>query len=192
LQGITNTRENGGDYVRALEMSEETKVRLAEIQALSERSKGGDKEARKELRRVLRASSPEIVARCSDFAKRGQRRVVKTIATGEPVMEEALEARLDLLRTEVAGENPTVLEVMLAERIVSLWLVVEALEALMNAQLQVGPDVRRFTPSFLKFIIGWLETYHRRYLASIRELARVRKLQSNTPGIQYNTQINLR
>lgn len=178
--------------MRALEMSEETKARLAEIQALSERAKGGDKEARKELRRVLRASSPEIVARCSDFAKRGQRMVVKTIATGEPVMEEALEARLDLLRAEVAGENPTVLEVMLAERIVSLWLVVEALEALMNAQLQVGPDARRSAPSFLKFIIGWLESYHRRYLASIRELARVRKLQSNTPGIQYNTQINLR
>jgi len=36
-----------------------------------------------------------------------------------------------------------------------------------------------------------LESATRRYLAAIQTLARVRKLQSNTPGVQYNTQINV-
>jgi hypothetical protein len=36
-----------------------------------------------------------------------------------------------------------------------------------------------------------LESVQRRYLASIQALARVRKLQSNTPGIQVNTQVNV-
>ncbi len=174
-----------------LELPAETKATLSEIQALSDQAREGDKEARKELRRTLRGASPEIVARCSDVARRGQLIVIKTIAADEPVMEEALAARMDLMRAEIAGENPTPLEVLLTERIVSSWIVAEVLEALLNAQLQMGDKVQRSSPSYLKFIIGWLDSVHRRYLAGIRELARVRKLQSNTPGVQYNTQINV-
>jgi hypothetical protein len=106
-------------------------------------------------------------------------------------MEEALVTRLDLMRAEVAGDNPTPLEVLLTERVVSSWLVVEVLEALMNAQLKRGEGVPRAPTSYLKFIIGWLESANRRHLSAIRELARVRKLQNNTPGVQFNTQINL-
>jgi hypothetical protein len=106
-------------------------------------------------------------------------------------MEEAILRRLDLLRAEIAGPDPTPLEVLLTERIISAWLVIEVLEALLNAQLKTGEGNPRTPPSYLKFIIGWLESYHRRYLASIRELARVRKLQSGIPNAQTNVQINL-
>ena len=34
------------------------------------------------------------------------------------------------------------------------------------------------------------EIVNRRFIAAIRELVRVRKLQVNTPGVQFNTQIN--
>jgi len=176
-----------------LELPEAMRSKLRELQDLSEEVEAGDKEARKELRRALRAASPEIVARCSDFARRGQLILAETMAAGDPLMEEAFPARLDFMRAEVAGENPTPLEVLLtAERVVSSWLVVEVLEALINAQLKVGKDAPRTPISYLKFIIGWWESANRRHLSAIRELARVRKLQSNTPGIQYNTQINLR
>jgi hypothetical protein len=37
----------------------------------------------------------------------------------------------------------------------------------------------------------WQESANRRFLCAIRELARVRKLQNNTPAVQFNTQINL-
>lgn len=40
--------------------------------------------------------------------------------------------------------------------------------------------------------IAWIqESVHRRYVSSMTELARLRKLQSNTPGVQFNTQINV-
>ena len=175
----------------AFKLSKDVKDRMAELEALSDKARDGDKEAMRELRQALRESSPEIVARASDFARLGQRILAETIAAGEPLMEEALVARLELMRAEVAGENPTPLEVLLTERIVSAWLVVEVLEALMNAQLKRSKDVPHAPTSYLKFIIGWLESANRRYLSSIRELARVRKLQKNTPGVQFNTQINL-
>jgi hypothetical protein len=41
--------------------------------------------------------------------------------------------------------------------------------------------------SYLRHVFKWQESVNSRYLSAIRELARVRKLQSNTPGIQYNT-----
>jgi hypothetical protein len=56
----------------------------------------------------------------------------------DPLLEEALVARLDLMRADVVGENLTPLEVLLTERVVSSWLVVEVLEALMSAQLRTG------------------------------------------------------
>jgi hypothetical protein len=200
---FTRNEANGGDDVsNALERKKEpkeeiknlkdTKEKLEELKALSDQAEGGDKEARLKLRTVLRESSPEIVAKCSDFARRGQRILAETMAVGEPLMEEAISRRLDLLRAEVGGEDPTPLEVLLTERIVSAWLVVEVLEALLNAQLKRGEGAPRTPPSYLKFIIGWLESYHRRYLCAIRELARVRKLQSGTPDVQTNNvQINL-
>jgi hypothetical protein len=91
--------------VNALELSEETKARLAQLQALSEQAEDGDKDARRELRRALRESSPEVVARCSDFARKGQAILSETVAVGEPLMEEAVLRRLDLMRVEVAGED---------------------------------------------------------------------------------------
>jgi hypothetical protein len=36
-----------------------------------------------------------------------------------------------------------------------------------------------------------LESATRRHFAAIQALARVRKLQNNTPGVQYNTKINV-
>jgi hypothetical protein len=98
---------------KALELPEETKAKLREIQALGYRAKDGDKKARRELRRALRESSPEIVARCSDFGRRGQLILAETMAAGEPLMEEAILRRLDLLRAEIAGPDPTPLEVLL-------------------------------------------------------------------------------
>jgi hypothetical protein len=174
-----------------LELQNDTKERLELLRALSDKAEAGDRETRQELRKAVRESSPEIVAHASDLAQKGQRTLIETAASGKPLMEEALSARLDLMRAEVSGENPTPLEVLLTERVVSSWLLVEVLEALMNAQLKRGKDAPRVSLSFLRFINGWLESAHHRHLSSIRELARIRKLQSNTPGVQYNTQINV-
>ena len=177
--------------MKDLELSKEAKDRLAKLEELSDRAADGDKKARGELRRVLRESGPEVVREASDLARKGQWALIKTAAGGEALAEEALVVRLDMMRSEIVGPHPSSLEVLLAEKTVSAWILTELLELLLNAQLTDLPQSQRMSPSFLKFYLGWQEQAHRRLLSSIRELARVRRLQSGLPRMQTNVQINL-
>jgi hypothetical protein len=137
-------------------------------------------------------SSPEVVAEASGIARRAERMLVKTISAGKPLMEEALQERMHQMRSEIAGENPTPLEVLLTERVVAGWLLVEVLEGLIAAQYQRDVTAHRVPPAHVIQQSRILESATRRYLASIRELARVRKLQAGAPPLQVNTQVNVR
>jgi hypothetical protein len=179
---------------KELELRDETKAKLRELRTLSKRAEAGEKGTRRELRRAVGDSAPEAIRQASDIARKGHKMLIGAAAGGDLLMEEALAARLDVMRAEVAGEDPTPLERLLTERVVSCWLLVELLEALTSAQLQTGEHMKdkRVSHSFLKFVLNWQESAQRRYLSAIRELARVRKLEGGTPRVQYNTQINLR
>ena len=173
-------------------LPKDVKDRLGELRILSERAEDSDKSARKELRKALRESAPEVVSQASDIGRKGQWTLIKTVAANDPLTEEALIRRLDLMRAEVAGPNPSPLEVLLAERICSLWLWIEALEMLVSVQLFADlPREQRTPMSYLQHVFKWQESANRRFLSAIRDLARVRRLQNNTPAVQFNTQINL-
>ena len=175
-----------------LELPKNVQEKLAVLRALSEKAENGDKEARKELRRALRESAPEIILQASDIGRRGQWALIKTVAANDPLTEEALVARLEQMRAEVAGPEPSPLEVLLTERICSLWLLIEVLEMLVSAQLSADlPREHQSPTSYLQHVFKWQESANRRFLSAMRELARVRKLQNNTPAVQFNTQINL-
>jgi hypothetical protein len=174
----------------ALELSEDARGRLTELRALSEKAEAGDKEARKELRRLVRASSPEVIAEASDIARRTEWVLVKTISAGKPLMEDALQERTHQMRSEIAGENPTPLELLLTERVVAGWLLVEILEGLIAAQYQRDVKAHRVAPTYIIQQSRIVESATRRYLAAIRELATVRKLRMGAP-VQVNTQVNV-
>lgn len=174
-----------------LELSEDARGRLTELRTVSTKAEAGDKEARKELQRLVRASSPEVIAHASDIARRGQWMLIKTISAGEPLMQEALETRMQHMRAEIAGEKPTPLEVLLTERVVAGWLLVEVLEGLIAGQYRRGVEGPRVGPDYIIQQSRILESATRRYLAAIRELARVRKLQANIPAFRQNVQTNL-
>jgi len=163
-----------------LELPQETRERLAQLRALSDRAEAGDKEARKELRRMVRSSSEEVIGRASDLGRKMGQTLAHTAAGGDPLTEEALRAKLDLMRTEIAGEDPTALEVLLTERVVSLWMLTSLLEALIATQYRkvVDDPSERLSPSYVLQQSRILESATRRYLAAIRELARVRKLRA--------------
>ena len=88
---------------------------------------------------------------------------------------------------ELAGENPTPLEVLLSERVASLWVLVELQEALMAAWYY-----KATSPAFVLQMARLQESAHRRYLAAIKTLAQVQKLQGpsrvqvNIGGNQIN------
>jgi hypothetical protein len=187
---FVNDEENGGGFVKDLELSTEAKDRLAKLEELSDRA-ADDKKARGELRRLLRESGPEVVREASELARKGQWALIKTAAGGDTLAEEALVIRLDTMRSEIAGPQPSSLEGLLVEKIVSAWILTELLELLLSAQLTELPKSQRMSHSFLKFYLGWQEQAHRRLLSAIRELVRVHRLQSGVPSSQTNVQINL-
>jgi hypothetical protein len=172
-----------------LEPTDGANARIRELRDLADRAERGEEGARKELRTALRESAPEVIARCSNTARRYRGILAKVTSGGDPLIKEAIQERAARLAAEVAGENPSPLEALLSERIASLWVLVELQEALLAAWY--APDNNnRADPGFLLKMAKLQESANRRYLAAIRELARVRKLQANTPGIQFNTQIN--
>ena len=171
----------------------EDKERLEELRELSKRAEEGDEEARRELKRAVRESSPAVIARASDVSRRAQHMLIETAAGGSELTHYALSARLDVMRGEIAGDDPTPLEVLLTEQVVSCWLWITLLDALNSGQFWRGAEKAiRVGPSYLRQMVKIQESAHRRFISSIQALARVRKLQAKTPGIQFNTQINLR
>jgi hypothetical protein len=168
----------------------EVQESLEELRVLSRKAEDGDQEARKELRRKLKEASPAVIARASDIGRKAQHILIRTASGGSLLTELALSGRLDMMRSEIAGENPTPLEVLLTERVVSCWMLVELFDALMAGQLNKDNEHR--TPiSYTLKMLKWQESANRRYLAAIRELARVRKLQATAPPVQVNTQVNV-
>jgi hypothetical protein len=74
-----------------------------------------------------------------------------------------------MMRAEIAGENPTPLEVLLTERVVACWLLVELVEWLMATQLWKGnPPENRVTLAALKYYLRWQESANRFFVASVR------------------------
>jgi hypothetical protein len=83
------------------------------------------------------------------------------------------------MRAEIAGEDPTPLEVLLTERVVSLRMLTTLLEVLIATRYRrhVGDGPKRLSPSYVIQQSRILVSATGRYLTAIKELARVRKLQ---------------
>jgi hypothetical protein len=181
--------------VKALEryqLPADVQERLTELEELSDKAEAGDKAARRDLKQKLRASSPAVIARASDVSRRAQHMLIETAAGGSELTQYALSGRLDVMREEIAGDDPTPLEVLLTEQVVSSWLWLSLLDALNSGQFRRDSGkALRVGPSYLRHMVGIQDSAHRRFISSIQALARVRKLQAGTPGIQYNTQINV-
>jgi hypothetical protein len=177
-----------GEASATLELTGGVQERVRELRALSEKAEGGDKEARRELRRAVRESTPEVISRCSDIARTYRKFLAKTASGKDPLVEEAFVRRAEMIAVEVAGESPSVLEVLLAERIASLWALTELQEALISAYY--GGATKNLPPSYILQMAKLQESAGRRYLAAIKTLAQVRKAQVGTPALQL-TQINV-
>ena len=159
-----------------LELTDGHRKRIHELQELTDEAEGGDKGARSELHRALRESAPEVVARCSDTARTYRRILAETASGGDPLVQEAIAERARLMAMELAGENPTPLEVLLAERVASLWVLVELQEAL-NAAWYNRANENRLSPAYMLQMVRLQESAHRRFLAAIKTLAQVQRLQ---------------
>ena len=156
-----------------LELTEATRRRIRELQELADKAEEDDG-ARRELRRRLREESPEVVAGCSDSARSYRTLLAERSSGGNPLRKEAISERAGRMAIELAGDNPTPLEALLSERVASMWVLVELQEALLAAWYY---KAKATSPAFILQMARLQESAHRRYLAAIRTLAQVQKLQ---------------
>ncbi len=159
-----------------LELTDGQRERIKELQALADEAEGGDREARGRLRRELRDSSPDIIARCSDTATTYRGLLAKAASGGNPLVREAILERARLMASELAGPDPTPLEMLLCDRVASLWVLVELQEAL-NSAWYSGQKKGKTSPAFMLQMARLQESAHRRYLQAIKTLAQVQRLR---------------
>ena len=153
---------------------------LDELRALDVRAHEGDEEAPQRIRRALE-ETPDSAQILGNIAVRGAERAYVTKLCGnDPLLGEALSMRLEAMRQEIAGPDPSPLERLMAERVAACWVQV------LQAEAACAANLGRPATSRSEYHERRLDRLHRRYLAAIRTHAQVRKLL--TPTL---TQINV-
>ena len=153
------------------------------LMALIDRAQDGDKDALPVLRKVL-DEAPEL-ARIVDLARNVERSIVERMSGDDVFTQEAIPRNLKAMKREIAGENPSPLERLLAERVTVCWLELQYFEAI------YAQNLGKLTITQSEYHQRRLDKAHRRYLSSIKALAQIRKMgpavQINIAGKQINT-----
>lgn len=145
---------------------------------LVRKAEKGDKKVLSPLREWLDAN-PEYWAHVGNLARQVQDSLVLQMS-GEKnlALPEIMKRKLKAMRQELAGQESSSLEHLLAERIVMCWLHLYYAEALYTQ------NTGNFTLSQADFHQRRITKAHNRYLSAIRTLAQVRRL--GVPAVQVN------
>lgn len=129
-----------------------------------------------DLRKILEI--PGIVDRLGgDLARNAERSFIQAAAGENLLYQEALTRKLELLRAELAGPNPSPVERLLVSRVVACWLQVQ------DADIRAA-QARNLTLAQHDFNQRRMDRAHRRYLSALKTLATVRRLA--LPALQVN------
>jgi hypothetical protein len=153
------------------------------LMALIDRAQDGEEEALPILRRVL--DEAPRVARIIDLARNVERSIIEKMSGNDVFTQEAIPRNLKAMRKEIAGDSPSPLERLLAERITVCWLELQYFEAI------YAQNLGELTITQSDYHQRRLDKAHRRYLSSIKALAQIRKMG---PAVQINIaekQINM-
>ena len=141
-----------------------------------QKASSGDQSVLPELRRLLDLG-PEIPQLFGDLGRLATTAWID-LATGDNLLRrEALTRQVAVLEREIAGPSPSVLERLLAERIVVCWLELNYLELALTSK---GERPLRQA----EYYDRRKDRAHRRYLSAIRSLATIRRLV--IPALQVN------
>jgi hypothetical protein len=149
------------------------------IDALLQRAQDGDPTALPAVRKILDAD-PGLWRTTGDLAFQAEATWLKTISGKDEVAKECFARKAKALRRELAGASASPLERLLAERIVLCWIAVHHAE-IVHAQTMPSQTFAQG-----EYYQERLDRAQRRYLAAIRALATLRRLQQRTPVVQVN------
>ncbi len=177
---IGTIAENGGVNVGRKRQRTKaiTKKDRAEFVNPFRRAEQGDEEALAITRKWF-DDTPSARDKIGDLARAAEDSLVKLTAKS-PVIQEALHSKLNALRLEIGGPDPSPLEDLLARRIAACWLHVHYLETIYAENLENNGLSGRWSESMQRSI----DRTQRRYLSAIRTLVQVRRLLA--PMVQVN------
>jgi hypothetical protein len=148
-----------------------------DLQALVRRAAKGDPSALPAVRAAL-ADPAAVRAFGGDLAVQAEASLVHAMAGGNLGFREAVSRKLELLRAELAGPDPTPLERLLAERAAACWLQVQ------HADIRYAQNQAKLSIKQADYHQRRMDAAHRRYLSALKALALVRKLA--VPVLQVN------
>jgi hypothetical protein len=147
--------------------------------ALLPRAATGDQRAVASLRELF-DEHPAMWDVVGDAAYQAQSAMVHLVAGKNAVVQDAIKRKLGSLQRELAGEAPSPLERLLAERVAACWLMLSHAEARYAKALE-APSV---SFELSEYHQRRCERAQRRYIAAIKALAQVRRLLG--PVVQVN------
>lgn len=154
----------------------------ARLTALQRRAMEGDAGALGELRKALDAD-PGWWEKTGDVAWQTEAAWLKTYAGRDEFAKEAISRKLRALRRELRGPEASPLEYLLVSTISLNWLVLAYSQTLCAQRMGQEGGVSLEVSTHLQERV---DRAQRRYLASIRALAQLRRLQRPPQAVQVN------
>jgi hypothetical protein len=149
---------------------------LERVQALVDRAVKGDRTVLPELSHVL-DRHPEMWRDCGDLALQATEAWLKLTAGNDLLALESLRRKAKELNHEIAGEHPSPLERLLAERVAATWLQVNYADLAYSQGNRAGAS-----SALVRSLIERQESAQRSHLAAVKQLALVRKLLKPAPS----------
>jgi hypothetical protein len=147
------------------------------VEALIAQAQAGDAAALGELRKLMDAHPP-LWQSIGDLAFQAEASWLKAIAGEDEVAKEAISRKAKALRRELAGPAPTVLERLLAERVVLCWM------ALYFADTLYAQRTGTLTLDQSTFYQERIVRFQKLYLAAIKALAQLRRVTVTALRVQ--------
>ncbi len=157
----------------------------SEINATVRLAEKGDAGALAAVREMFaaRPGSSEILG--GNLAREATRLLVQMYAPNSPVTREAVTRKLEEMRAELSGTNPTPPERLLVERIVATWLHLHHLEVLYAGKESMPLALGLYYQKCIS-------AAQKRYLAAVKGLSEVRKLALPTLQVNFaKQQVNI-
>lgn len=157
-------------------MLTKAKEGVKKLQALTDRVESGDGSALPAIRATL--ERPGLAEETGNLAKEALDLLMASACGQDVARKQGLTRKLEEMRVELLGPDPTAIERLLVERILACWIYLHYLEV-MQTKYEPAPLIAGV------FFQRLLSAAHKRYLAALKALAVVRRLSRTGHTVSF-------
>ncbi len=152
--------------------------RRDEFKALVELANSGDELALAELRELL-DSRPDIWQQIGDLGRHAELAMINLIAGNNSLVRESLMRKIEEMKGELVGDDPSLLEKIAAQRVIATWLDVQYTAT-------AYPEPKGETITEARFQLKLKDSAERRFNAAMKSLMLVQtllpRMENNAPN----------